>query len=44
MWMGWRVRAGLIVWWATYRTESEALEAAGLSDKRYEESRAEEDT
>ena len=32
MWMGWRVRDGQIVWWATYRTEAEALEAAGLSE------------
>ena len=32
MWMSWRVRDGLIIWWATYRTEAEALEAAGLSE------------
>jgi ketosteroid isomerase-like protein len=32
MWMGWRVRNGQIIWWATYRTETEALEAAGLAE------------
>ena len=32
MWMAWRIRDGLIVWWATYRTEDQALEAAGLSE------------
>jgi ketosteroid isomerase-like protein len=32
MWMGWRVRNGQIIWWATYRTEAEALKAAGLSE------------
>jgi ketosteroid isomerase-like protein len=32
MWMAWRVRDGLIVWWATYRTEDQALEAAGLQE------------
>jgi ketosteroid isomerase-like protein len=32
MWMGWRVRDGLIIWWVTYRTEAEALEAVGLSE------------
>ena len=32
MWMSWRVRDGLIVWWETFRTEGEALEAAGLSE------------
>src|SRR5919198_3325847 len=32
MWMGWRVRNGQIIWWATYRTETEALEAAGLRE------------
>jgi ketosteroid isomerase-like protein len=32
MWMAWRVREGKIVWWTTYRTEAEALEAAGLSE------------
>ena len=31
MWMSWRVRDGLVIWWATFRTEAEALEAAGLS-------------
>ena len=30
MWMAWRVRDGLISWWAAYRTEDEALEAVGL--------------
>jgi ketosteroid isomerase-like protein len=34
MWMAWRVRDGLVIWWATVRTEAEALEAAGLSDQR----------
>jgi ketosteroid isomerase-like protein len=32
MWMAWRVRDGLCVWWATFRTEAEALEAVGLSE------------
>ncbi len=32
MWMAWRLRDGLILWWATYRTEAEALEAVGLSE------------
>lgn len=32
MWMAWRVRDGLIVWWATVRTEAEALEAVNLAD------------
>ena len=32
MWMAWRVRDGLIVWWTTYRTEAEALDAVGLKD------------
>jgi ketosteroid isomerase-like protein len=32
MWMAWRVRDGLLVWWATFRTEAEALEAAGLRE------------
>jgi ketosteroid isomerase-like protein len=31
-WMAWRVRDGLLIWWATFRTEAEALEAAGLSE------------
>lgn len=31
MWMAWRLRDGLLVWWATFRTEAEALEAVGLS-------------
>ena len=31
MWMSWRVRDGQIIWWATFRTEEEALKAAGLS-------------
>jgi hypothetical protein len=34
MWMAWRLRDGLLVWWTTYRTETEALEAVGLSEKR----------
>jgi ketosteroid isomerase-like protein len=32
MWMAWRVRDRQVIWWSTYRTESEALEAAGLSE------------
>jgi len=32
MWIAWRVRDGLLVWWATFRTEAEALEAVGLSE------------
>ena len=30
MWMSWRVSDGLLVWWATFRSETEALEDAGL--------------
>jgi ketosteroid isomerase-like protein len=33
MWMAWRLRDGLLVWWTTYRTEVEALEAVGLAEK-----------
>jgi ketosteroid isomerase-like protein len=32
MWMAWRVRDGLLIWWVTFRTEREALEAVGLSE------------
>ena len=32
-WMAWRVRDGLLIWWATFRTEAEALEAVGLSEE-----------
>jgi ketosteroid isomerase-like protein len=32
MWMSWRVRDGQLVWWATFRSEAEALDAAGLSE------------
>jgi ketosteroid isomerase-like protein len=32
-WMAWRVRDGLLIWWATFRTEAEALEAVGLSEQ-----------
>jgi ketosteroid isomerase-like protein len=32
MWMAWRVRDGLLVWWGTFRTEAEALEAVGLRE------------
>ena len=32
MWMSWRVRGGMIIWWETFRSESEALKAAGLSE------------
>jgi ketosteroid isomerase-like protein len=31
-WMAWRVRDGLVIWWETFRTEAEALEAVGLSE------------
>lgn len=30
MWQAVRFRDGLVCWWGTYRTEEEALEAAGL--------------
>jgi ketosteroid isomerase-like protein len=30
MWMSWRVRDGQLIWWATFRSEAEALEDAGL--------------
>jgi hypothetical protein len=32
MWMAARLRDGKLGWWAFFRTEQEALEAAGLSD------------
>jgi ketosteroid isomerase-like protein len=32
MWQANRVRHGLVTWWGTFRTEAEALEAAGLSE------------
>ena len=32
MWIALRVRDGQLVWWKTWRTETEALEAAGLSE------------
>ena len=32
MWIAWRVRDGLLVWWITFRTEDEALEAVGLRE------------
>jgi hypothetical protein len=32
MWQAVDVRDGKVRWWALYRSESEALEAAGLSD------------
>jgi ketosteroid isomerase-like protein len=32
MWMAWRVRDGLLIWWVTFRTEAEALEAVGLRE------------
>ena len=32
MWQAVRARSGKAVWWSTYRTEAEALEAAGLSE------------
>ena len=32
MWQAVRARNGKAVWWSTYRTEAEALEAAGLSE------------
>ncbi len=31
MWMSWRVRDGQVIWWATFRTEAEALDDVGLS-------------
>jgi hypothetical protein len=31
-WEAFRVRDGAVVWWCFYRTEAEALEAAGLSE------------
>ena len=34
MWMAWRLRNGRLIWWATVRTEAEALEAVGLSDEK----------
>ncbi|HEX8648535.1 MAG TPA: nuclear transport factor 2 family protein, partial [Thermoleophilaceae bacterium] len=30
LWQAWRVRDGLVCWWAGYRTEAEAREAMGL--------------
>jgi len=32
IWLAWRVRDGLISWFAGFRTEAEALEAVGLSE------------
>ena len=32
LWQAWRVREGMICWWAAYRSESEALEAVGLGE------------
>lgn len=32
MWMAWRLRDGRLVWWTTYRTERDALEAVGLAE------------
>ena len=32
MWQATRVRNGKAIWWGIYRTEPEALEAAGLSE------------
>jgi ketosteroid isomerase-like protein len=32
VWEAFRVRDGVLVWWCFYRTEAEALEAAGLSE------------
>ena len=32
MWLAWRVRDGLVSWWAPFRTEREALEAVGLRE------------
>jgi ketosteroid isomerase-like protein len=31
-WMAWRARDGLLIWWASFRTEAEALEAVCLSE------------
>ena len=32
-WMAWRVRDGLLIWWESFRTEAEALDAVGLSEQ-----------
>ncbi len=32
MWLSWRVRDGQLVWWASFRSDAEALEAAGLAE------------
>ena len=32
MWMAWRIRDGLLVWWRTFREEDAALESVGLRD------------
>ena len=33
MWQAGRIRDGKLVWWAFFRTEQEALEAVGLSER-----------
>jgi ketosteroid isomerase-like protein len=32
MWLSWRVKDGQLAWWASFRSEAEALEAVGLSE------------
>ena len=32
MWLAARIRAGRVVWWSWFRTEQEAVEAAGLGE------------
>jgi|SRR3954452_757620 len=32
MWLSWRIGDGQLVWWANFRSETEALEAVGLSE------------
>ncbi len=32
MWMAWRLRDGLLIWWQTFRTRADAFEAVGLSE------------
>ncbi len=31
MWMSWRVRDGLLVWWATFRTEARSPRSGGAA-------------
>jgi ketosteroid isomerase-like protein len=32
MWQAWRARDGVAIWWASFRTGQEALEAVGLTE------------